>query len=208
MAILIPAGAPGPLTLAARRPWAEFAYARWLMLACYLCLALSCLASGADAPAPAPGNVERNVKAAFLYKFLGYVEFGNGQEAAGPLTVGVLGAEDVAAELARITSGRMVGTRPVVVRQLREGDPLAGLHMVFVNGDAARQQALLRAAQQAGVLSVTDSEDGLELGGVINFRVVDDRVRFEVSMPAAEKSHLKLSSRLLAVAYQVKKGGP
>lgn len=178
------------------------------MLACYLCLALSCLAGGADAPAPAPGNVERNVKAAFLYKFLGYVEFGNGQEAAGPLTVGVLGAEDVAAELARITSGRMVGTRPVVVRQLREGDPLTGLHMVFVNGDAARQPALLRAAQQAGVLSVTDSEDGLELGGVINFRVVDDRVRFEVSMPAAEKSHLKLSSRLLAVAYQVKKGGP
>ena len=155
MAILIPAGAAGPLPPPARRSWPEYACARWLMLACYLCLALSCLASGADAPAPAPGNVERNVKAAFLYKFLGYVEFGNGQEAAGPLTVGVLGAEDVAAELARITSGRMVGTRPVVVRQLREGDPLTGLHMVFVNGDATRQQALLRAAQQAGVLSVT-----------------------------------------------------
>ncbi|KQW87221.1 hypothetical protein ASC94_27845 [Massilia sp. Root418] len=206
MAILIPAGASGPLPFPARRTWADFACARWLMLVCYLCLALSCLAGGADAPPAPPGNVERNVKAAFLYKFLGYVEFGNGQD-AGPLTVGVLGADDVAAELARITTGRLVGTRAVVVRPLREGEPLTGLHMVFIDGDAPKPQAVLRAAQQGGVLSVTDSDEGLELGSVINFRVVEDRVRFEVSIPAAEKSHLKLSSRLLAVAYHVRKGG-
>ena len=216
MAILIPsaAGAAGPaspasrLALPARRPWAEFAGARWLMLACYLCLALSCLAGGADAPVAAPASVERNVKAAFLYKFLGYVEFGNGQDAAGPLTVGVVGADDIAAELTRITTGRMVGTRAVTVRQLREGEALTGLHMVFIDSEVARPQAVLRAAQQAGVLSVTDTEDGLQQGSVINFRLVEDRVRFEVSMTAAEKSHLKLSSRLLAVAYHVKKGGP
>lgn len=209
MAILISstAGAAGHFTLPARRAWTELGRARWLMLACYLCLALSCLAGGADAPPAAPANVERNVKAAFLYKFLGYVEFANGQDAAGPLTVGVVGADDIAAELTRITAGRMVGARAVTVRQLREGEALTGLHMVFIDSGAERPLALLRAAQQAGVLSVTDTEDGLQQGSVINFRLVEDRVRFEVSMPAAEKSRLKLSSRLLAVAYHVKKGG-
>jgi hypothetical protein len=208
MAILIPAGAAGLLLLpSARRAWSDSMRARWLTLACYLCLALSCLASGADAPVAAPAGVERNVKAAFLYKFLGYVEFSNGQEAAGPLTVGVMGADDIAAELSRITAGRTVGARAVAVRQLREGEALTGLHMVFIDSDVARPLAVLRAAQQAGVLSVTDTDDGLQQGSVINFRLVEDRVRFEVSLPAAEKSNLKLSSRLLSVAYHVKKGG-
>jgi hypothetical protein len=56
------------------------------------------------------------------------------------------------------------------------------------------------------VLTVTESDNGLQQGSVINFRLVEDRVRFEVSLPAAEKCGLKLSSRLLSVAYHVLKG--
>jgi len=37
--------------------------------------------------------------------------------------------------------------------------------------------------------------------------LVDERVRFEVSLAAADKGRLKLSSRLLSVAYAVQKGG-
>jgi hypothetical protein len=50
---------------------------------------------------------------------------------------------------------------------------------------------------------VTESGDALELGSVINFRPVDQRIRFEVSLDSADKSRLRLSSRLLAVAEHV-----
>jgi hypothetical protein len=171
------------------------------LLCATLMVALSCLAVGADAPAV--NGVERGVKAAFLYKFLGYVEY---PQDAGPLVVGVLGADDIGAELARITTGRNVGGRPITVRMLHENDSLAGLHMLFVGADAGRGGAMLRGAQQQGVLTVTETDNGLQQGSVINFRLVEDRVRFEVSLPAAEKSGLKLSSRLLSVAYHVQKG--
>jgi hypothetical protein len=212
MAILIPAAAGAaffalPLAQRWTRPWRGLSSARWLMLAACLCLALHCLAGGADAPAQPPAHVERSVKAAFLYKFLGYVEFGAGVDAAGPLVVGVLDADDIAAELSRITAGRQVGARAIAVRVLHEGDAPAGLHMLFVGSEAERPGAMLRAAQQAGVLAVTENSDGLQQGSTINFRLVEDRVRFEVSLPAAEKSKLKLSSRLLSVAYHVNKGG-
>lgn len=174
-----------------------------LVLACVaLMVALSCLAVGADAPAL--NGVERGVKAAFLYKFLGYVEY---PQDPGPLVVGVMGADDIGAELGRITTGRNVGGRAVIVRILHEGDALTGLNMLFIGEDAARSASVLRAAQQQqGVLTVTESDNGLQQGSVINFRLVEDRVRFEVSLPAAEKCGLKLSSRLLSVAYHVQKG--
>lgn len=218
MAILISASgaqagaAPWPLQLLAGSNgpavcprWLAASW-RWFASMLMLCLALSCLANGADAPAAAPASVERAVKAAFLYKFLSYIEFPATVDTAGPLVVGVLGADDIGSEVARITAGRVVGARAVSVRTLREGDALSGVHLLFVGSEAARPAAVLKAAQQAGVLSVTESEGGLQQGSVINFRLVDERVRFEVSLPTAEKSNVKLSSRLLSVAYHVQKG--
>ena len=157
----------------------------------------------------APG-IERSVKAAFLFKFLGYVEYTPSmpQDPAAPLMVGVLGAEDIAAELNRITQGRSVNGHPVFVRVLHEGDGPAGLQLLFVGAEqTARAGPLLRAAQLAGVLSVTESPNGLQAGSVINFRLVEEHIRFDVSLDAAERSNIKLSSRLLAVAYAVLKSG-
>lgn len=189
---------------------------RWLgarLAHALLCLALTfgltfglnCLAGGQPG-APAAPNLERSVKAAYLFKFLGYVEFPAPAEAGGPLVVGVLGADDVAAELTRITAGRTVGGRPIAVRSVRENEALGGMHMLFVGAEGAPLAKLLRSAAQSGVLGVTEDENGLQQGAVINFRIVEDRVRFEVSLPAAERSNLKLSSRLLSVAWHVQKG--
>lgn len=176
-----------------------------LLALALLCVALNCPAVG-QAAAPATPNLERSVKAAYLFKFLGYVEFlaARDAEEGSPLAVGVLGAEDVAAELARITAGRTVNGRPIAVRSLREGEPVAGLHMVYA-GSASDLPKVLRSAAQNGALGVADDENGLQQGAVINFRIVDERVRFEVSLPAAERSNLKLSSRLLSVAWHVQK---
>ncbi|WP_162253045.1 YfiR family protein [Duganella sp. Root1480D1] len=166
--------------------------------------AFSCLAVGSQQGGTTP-VLERSVKAAFLYKFLGYMEF---PADPGPtLVVGVLGAEDVAAELAQITNGRNVGNRSISVRKLGEGDTLTGLNLLFIGGDAALPEAAQRTAEKNGTVIVTERDGGLQNGSVINFRLVDERVRFEVSLPAAERCNVRLSSRLLSVAYYVQKGG-
>jgi hypothetical protein len=50
---------------------------------------------------------------------------------------------------------------------------------------------------------VSDAERGLENGSVINFVAVEDRIGFEVSVDAAERSNLRISSRMLTVARRV-----
>jgi hypothetical protein len=56
------------------------------------------------------------------------------------------------------------------------------------------------------LLVVTECDSGLQQGSVINFRIVEEHVRFDVSLDAAEKNNVKLSSRLLTVANRVQKG--
>jgi hypothetical protein len=152
--------------------------------------------------------LERRVKAAFLYKFLGYADFpaGTFTDPAVPLTIGVVGADELAAELARIVAGRTVNGRSIVVRTLREGDLPAPVQLLYVGGsDAGRVGRAVRMAA-APVLVVTDCDNGLQQGSAINFVIVDERVRFDVALEAAERDGVKLSSRLLTVANRVQKG--
>ena len=169
-------------------------------------------AAPAQAQAQAPSlSLERKVKAAFLYKFLGYTEFPAAAlgEAGAPVVIGVVDADDLAAELNRIVGGRTVNARPIAVKVFREQDAPIGVHLLFVGGnDPARVRMVLRSAPSAPMLLVTEAEEGLRQGSVINFRIVDERVRFDVSLEAAEKNSVRLSSRLLTVANQVFKGVP
>jgi hypothetical protein len=178
-----------------------------------VCAAALCGEHGLIPPARAENAVssaalERRVKAAFLYKFLGYAEFPSAAFAdpGSPVVIGVFGADDLAAELARIASGRSVHGRAIVVRALRESELAMPVHLLFVGGlDAGRVGRAVRSAG-AALLVVSECDGGLQQGSAINFRIVDERVRFDVALDAAERRGVKLSSRLLTVANRVQRG--
>jgi hypothetical protein len=184
---------------------------RALRVVILLALALLVSASPAavaDEEATAP---ERNVKDAFLDKFAAYVEWPEAAFTApdSPIVIGVTGDDALEAELTRITAGRQVGGRPLAVRRVNDIDALSGLHILFVGrADNARLQLFVRALQSRPVLLVTETEAAHGLGGIINFIVVDGRVRFWIANQEAEKRGLKLSSRLLSVAQNVQATSP
>jgi hypothetical protein len=167
-----------------------------------LCIAAGITAATALAQREAP---EASVKAAFLYKFANYIEWPANAFAApsAPLVIGVAGSDEVATELERIAPGRNVNGHPVSVKRLREGESPRGTHLLFIGRENAAAAAMLRAARDNAVLAITESERGLEMGSAINFVTAGDRVAFEVSLEAAEKTGHRISSRMLAVARRV-----
>ena len=196
--------------LSKRSGW-EFAGLDWplvarLLRACALSIGV---AAGVAGPRPAQADAqadEYRVKAAFLYKFGSYIEWPDKSFARSdsPVAIGVIGADALAEELAQIVAGRSVNGRPVQVRRLRPGDPVAGLHVLFIGrSDNGRLAEILAAARGRALLTVTESEEGLELGSMINFVVVEDKVRFDVAPPPSESGNLKISARLLGVARKV-----
>ncbi len=177
--------------------------------ACALSIAIAAGAAGPCAAQSDTQAAEYRVKAAFLYKFGGYVEW---PERAftrpdSPIAIGVIGADTLAGELAQIVAGRTINGRPVTVRKLRRGDAVAGLHVLFVGrSDSSRLADILAAAKGQPLLTVTETEEAFESGSMINFVVVEDKVRFDVAPPPAEPGNLRISARLLAVARKVVAG--
>jgi hypothetical protein len=167
-------------------------------------LGLGCVQS----PAQTEAYSVESVKAAFLYRFLEYVEWPAGVHADGPLTIAVLGDDSLAAELHRNVRGRVAHGREVRARSVSSVQEGLDAHVLFVSAQwKKRLGSLADTHQHDPVLVVTEGEGALERGSVINFLVVDGNVRFEISVPAAEQRGLKLSSRLLNVALRVEKSG-
>ncbi len=152
---------------------------------------------------------ERSVMAAYIYRFITYVEWPASAfpNAEAPIVIGVLNADDIAAELEQIVQGRIALNRRLQVRRLALGDAWTGVNVLFIGGESAPKfLQLAKTLTDRSVLTITGVDRGIEHGSVINFVQVDGRVRFEVNVAVAEKSGLRLSSRLLTVATRIKAG--
>jgi hypothetical protein len=157
----------------------------------------------AGAAAAQPARLETQVKAAYLYKFAGFVDWPGSAFARpdSPLVIGVAGNDELAAQLEQVAAGRSVGSHPLAVRRLHRGDPPAGVHVLYIAGaERGAWAELLAGARGLPLLTVGDADAP---GGMIRFLVVDERLRFEVALGQVAPSGLKISARLLAAAWHV-----
>ena len=151
--------------------------------------------------------IQQRIKAAFLYKFAAYVEWPSGvfAQTDAPIVIGVAGADAIARELEQAAVGRKTAGRPVIVRRIARGEPVADCcQILFIGtGEPARVEELLSHTQGRPVLTVTEVAAQHPKGSIINFLAAEDRIRFDISREAAERNGLQLRSQLLSVARQV-----
>jgi hypothetical protein len=177
-----------------------------LLLCSALCALLCC---GIVAAAPADDLYQPDaIKAAFLYRFTGYVDWPPQSLNGSAFTIAVLDADAVAARLARIVAAHPIKDRPANVISLHRAGEAAAAQMLYIGSSyPGNLRAAVRAVGARPILVVTDREGALDQGSVVNFLVVDRHVRFEVSLPAAARAGLKIEPALLSVAVDVR-GAP
>lgn len=146
---------------------------------------------------------EYQVKAAFLFNFTKFVEWPDGAFDApqAPIVVGIIGDDPFGDDLERMIAGQKVQGRSLVIRRERWGDDLRRCHVLFVSASEQEHRSrILGSVQSAGVLTVSDMEGFAEAGGVIEFVLEQNRVRFVVNLDAATQDRLRVSAKLLALA--------
>jgi hypothetical protein len=151
-------------------------------------------------------DVATRIKAAFIYHFCSYVEWPDSAFADddSSLVIGVAGSAAMATELRSVFDNRNAQGRAVEVRELDANTSPRGVHLLYAVGSAAHR---LSSTDDQALLVVTDSPDGLDAGGAINFIIENDRVRFDVALPRFAERRLEVSARLLTVAREVREGG-
>ena len=151
---------------------------------------------------------ETQLKAAFLVNFPKYVEWPSGMfvETNSPIVVAVLGEGNLDGELRKMTETKVIKGRPGIFRRLTADDDCSGCHVVFISAEQQRRSAgSVARLKDASILTVGESDDFLENGGMINLARRDRKIALEVNLAAVGKARLKISSKLLSVASVVKR---
>jgi len=149
---------------------------------------------------------EYPAKANYLANFSSFVEWP--QEALAsekaPFLICVFGDFPFGTSLAEITRGTTVHDRPVEIRWIRKPQELSSCQILFVSrSERKRYKQALDVVRGRTVLTVGETPEFLGAGGILSFSSQQGAVQFDVNLEAANKAHLKISSRLLALARRV-----
>ena len=166
-----------------------------LFAACCLWAVVAPSSGSGDAP-----YSEYDIKAAFLVNFAKYVEWPEAAfpETDSPFRIGILGANPFGDTLAELAGEQDIGGRKMEVEMADDVNELADCHIVFAGGSPD-----LAPLAEKPVLTVGEQKGFTEQGGVVNFVIVETKVRFEISLKSAKRNDLKVSSRLLKLATKV-----
>jgi hypothetical protein len=171
----------------------------------HVLLALVALLLGA-APGQSSPVTEYQLKAAFLYNFAKFVEWPSSgfASASSPLQICVLGQDPFGQELHAITQDKTVNGRRLEVQDVADAQQARSCHILFIAAsEKTRVEVILNSLRGTSVLTIGDTKGFTDRGGMINFVLDNDRVKFEVNQKAAEEAGLKISSKLLGVARLV-----
>lgn len=165
------------------------------------------LAPSARAQIQSSGEYE--LKAAFIYRIIGFVEWPGKPAAGAPLRVCVFGGNPFGTALDMLR-GRKVDDHPIEVRLSDANTTTDGLrdcHVLFVASAGEKHLARVVAlAREAGVFTIGDTEGFARRGIMLNFYIERDNVRFEINRDVARAGGIRLSSKLLSLARIIDPG--
>jgi hypothetical protein len=150
---------------------------------------------------------EYQVKAAFLYNFAKFVEWPSQAflTPKDPITVCVFGHNPFGEALEEVIHGKSIDGRSFVYRQVSDSEGASACQILFVASSESKHfRAINGNLKPMGILTVGEAQGFAADGGVINFKLDDGRVRFEINIDAAEHEQLRISSKLLSLAQIVK----
>jgi len=166
---------------------------------------------------------EYQVKAAFLYNFVKFVDWPAEKirDDDEPIIIGIIG-KDPFGEAFDPIKGKKVKDKSIVIKRFKdfEGfkkaneadksksaskiEDLRKCHVLFIcSSEKKNLSEIINSVKNDGVLTVSKMKGFLESGGIVNFLMEEKNVRFEINKAAAEKAGLKARSKLLRLAKRV-----
>lgn len=192
---------PAPLQLAKRR------VARRFPTACLLCAIAALMLIPLSPRLPAQTRPSQyDVEAAYLLDFGKFTQLSNGSQALRRATfdVCIVGRDPIGPTIDKLAANDTVENRAVRVLRDANASQARTCGIAYFNShddDLTRDSLKLLAG--ADVLTVGDSPNFLKDGGMVQFVVETNHVRFAVNLDAVRKTHLVLSSQLLRVALYI-----
>jgi hypothetical protein len=146
---------------------------------------------------------EYQIKAAFIYNFARFVEWPAQAfaDTNSPMIIGVLGENVFGDSLEQAINGKAIKGHPLQFKAFNSAEEATRCQVLFIStSEKNHLSKILARLQGTSVLTVSETDNFINDGGMINLVIVNDKVRFQINNDAAKKAGVIISSKLLRLA--------
>lgn len=163
--------------------------------------------SSANARSQQARPSEYQIKAVYLYNFSRFVEWpAQTNTQSNSFAICVLGKDPFGPVLDATVAGENINGAGVVARRISKAQEGLDCRVLFVSTSEDKHlREDLNVLERTGVLTVSDLPGFSQHGGMIQFVMDGDKIRFEVNLSNAIDSGLNLSSDLLKLAVAIRR---
>ncbi len=158
------------------------------------------------APVHANSELERKVKAAFVYNFAKFVAWPAAtNNSSARFNICVAGHTALGDVISQSLENRTINSRKIHISDIGNSvEQLDNCQILYLNGSNSPDLGrLLAVARRKPILTIGENENFTSEGGIIQFLLVDGKVRFSINQTAADSAGLAISAKLLEVSYKV-----
>jgi hypothetical protein len=151
-----------------------------------------------------PPRIQSAMEAEFVFNLAKFIEWRRNSfaDSIAPFVVSVLGDEELRTNLTLRSAGKTVNGRSLRIQKLVHGQDPRGCHILFIGSSEQRESAtVLQVLRATRILTIGDTENFIRQGGAVRFFMENDRMRFEINLDATARAKLKVSAKLLGVAW-------
>jgi hypothetical protein len=138
-----------------------------------------------------------------VFNFTKYVQWPD-HTANGEFVIGVIGNADVHKTLETWYGGKPRGAKTYVIKKFNSSAEVTDCHVLFIDKSKSGEfDAVNAKVQGKGTLLITDKNGLGAKGSGINFKTVDNKLKFELNQKALETANLKVSGALSSMAILI-----
>jgi hypothetical protein len=138
-----------------------------------------------------------------VFNFTRYVQWPD-QAGSGEFVIGVIGNNDVYKTLTEWYGGKPRGSKTYVIKKFNSASEVGDCHVLYIDkAKSGEFETANTKLKGKGTLVITDKNGLGEKGSAINFKTVDNKLKFELNQKAIEASNLKVSSSLSSMAILI-----
>lgn len=161
------------------------------------------IAGDEDGPRFDEKDTSAIIKASYIYNFAKLIDWPE-QDKKGNFVIGVMGGSSMYQQLVTKYNGKKIGSQHIEIRKINNSHNFSVCHVLFVDNDHNDLLGdVIPRINGHNTLLITHREGALNMGAAINFVVVEDNLKFELSVPNAESQNLFVGSTLKSLALFV-----
>ena len=143
------------------------------------------------------------VHSMMVYNFTKYVQWPDHAD-GGEFIIGVVGNTDIYNTLNGWYGGKPRGAKTYIIKKFNSAADVTECHVLYIDKSKSGEfDNVNDKLKGKGTLIITDKSGMGEHGSAINFKLVDNKLKFELNQKAIEASNLKVSGALSYLAILI-----